>query len=132
MAFFKAMAGPRIKTSDIHRSYWREIVIGARASVAFRRPGLSTALPGVTGGIFSSPVFSLQLNPQPFSTSVSNGAKDPSVCQGWQQFLNSSESGIPMFPDSAFPQFDFGVAFMQYWLLGFGNPCPSGWDERLL
>jgi hypothetical protein len=57
--------------------------------------------------------YSLQLNTEFFSTKACNGA---SGCQGWQQFVYSSSSG---------------VAFMQYWLIGYvgskNAKCPSGW-----
>jgi len=55
--------------------------------------------------------FSLQLNTEFFSTSVCKDAPDAS-CQGWQQFIYSNS----------------GVAFVQYWLIGWGSPCPSGWN----
>ena len=74
--------------------------------------GSFDSVTGVTIG--GDPTFSLQLNTQFFNTSICDGAKDPSKCQGWQQFIYSSGSN---------------VAFMQYWLIDFGNSCPSGWDS---
>jgi hypothetical protein len=56
--------------------------------------------------------YSLQLNSNFFtSASLCTGASNPSNCQGWQQFIYAP-----------------GVAFMQYWLLNYGNRCPSGWN----
>jgi hypothetical protein len=54
--------------------------------------------------------YSLQLNSNFFSTTVCNGATDPSECLGWQQFVYSNS----------------GEAFMQYWLINYGSRCPSG------
>ncbi|MGO9268318.1 MAG: hypothetical protein ACLQBA_26100, partial [Candidatus Binataceae bacterium] len=55
--------------------------------------------------------FSLQLNANTFTTSVCDGAANPSDCSGWQQFVYSNA----------------GFAFMQYWLLNWGTTCPNGW-----
>jgi hypothetical protein len=54
--------------------------------------------------------FSLQLNTSFFDTTVCPSTS--SGCQGWQQFIYSNS----------------GVAFMQYWLLNYGQTCPSGWN----
>ena len=54
--------------------------------------------------------YSLQANSQFFKTSVCNGATNPASCLGWQQFVYSNS----------------GVAFMQYWLINYGNTCPAG------
>ncbi len=61
--------------------------------------------------------FSLQLNANTFTTSVCDGAANPSDCSGWQQFVysNSGCGGSP-------------CAFMQYWLLNWGTTCPAGWS----
>jgi hypothetical protein len=57
--------------------------------------------------------FSLQLNSNFFSGSPAcNGAAKPSSCQAWQQFVYSNS----------------GVAFIQYWLLGYNTTCPPGWN----
>lgn len=58
--------------------------------------------------------YSIQLN----SNFMANepacaGAADPGACRGWQQFAYSG---------------GFGVAFMQYWLVGYGTACPMGWS----
>ena len=55
--------------------------------------------------------YSLQLNSQFFHNSPAcAGAFNPSNCLGWQQFVY-----LP------------GFVFMQYWLINYGNTCPSGW-----
>jgi VCBS repeat protein/FG-GAP repeat protein len=55
--------------------------------------------------------FSLQLNTNFFTTSVCNGAANPSACVGWQQFVYSNS----------------GIAFVQYWLIRYNATCPAGW-----
>jgi hypothetical protein len=57
--------------------------------------------------------YSLQLNTNFFPTTACLGAPNPAACRGWQQFLYSTSEGI---------------AFMQYWLVNYGN-CPQGWDS---
>ena len=57
--------------------------------------------------------YSLQLNTNAsLNPTLCQGAKTPSQCSGWQQFVYSSS----------------GYAFIQYWLLNYGNACPSGWN----
>ncbi len=53
--------------------------------------------------------YSLQLNTIPFTTSVCDGATNPTACSGFQQFIYSNS----------------GALFMQLWLLGFGPNCPA-------
>ena len=58
--------------------------------------------------------YTLQLNSNFFTGApLCKGAKTPANCQGWQQFIYASGSG---------------VVFMQYWLLDYVNACPSGWN----
>jgi hypothetical protein len=54
--------------------------------------------------------YSLQMNSQFFASPACSGASNPANCLGWQQFVYSSS----------------GVGFMQYWLIDYGNKCPSG------
>jgi hypothetical protein len=57
--------------------------------------------------------FSLQLNTQFFSGSPACAkASNPSNCLAWQQFVYTTSPNI---------------VFMQYWLIGYNNACPSGW-----
>ncbi len=56
--------------------------------------------------------YSLQLNSNFMNTAACDGARDPAQCLDWQQFVYSS---------------GYEVAFMQYWLINWNNPCPSGW-----
>ena len=65
--------------------------------------------------------FSLQLNSNFYqSPRACGGAKDPIHCWGWQQFIFD------------YPGFDAALtgaptpAYMQYWLINYNNPCPSG------
>lgn len=62
-----------------------------------------------TGGVSE---FSLQLNTQFFSTPACAGSSNPASCLGWEQFVFSNT----------------GVAFIQYWLIFYNNPCPAGWN----
>lgn len=58
--------------------------------------------------VLTANIFSLQLNSNFFTnTPACNGV---SGCQGWAQFVYSNSSG---------------VAFIQYWLIGYGSSCPS-------
>jgi hypothetical protein len=58
----------------------------------------------------SANVYSLQLNSNFMSTAACNGH---SGCQSWEQFVYSSGEQS---------------AFMQYWLIDYGDTCPSGWN----
>jgi hypothetical protein len=58
--------------------------------------------------------YTLQLNTSYFQSSICNGAADPSQCSAWQQFAYENNGGN-------------SVTWMQYWLLHYVNPCPSGW-----
>jgi hypothetical protein len=69
-----------------------------------------TGLTSEKGYLNRANTYSLQLNSNFFSTPVCNGAAKPSSCLGWQQFVYSNS----------------GTAFMQYWLINWGNKCPSG------
>ncbi len=80
--------------------------------------------PGITeqglvngpGSATAANAFSLQLNSQTFSGSPAcAGSSDPSNCQAWQQYVYDYED-----PSDAY-------VFIQYWLLGYGATCPSGW-----
>ena len=57
-----------------------------------------------------SNVYSIQLNSNFMSTAACNGH---SGCLAWEQFVYSSYEQS---------------AFMQYWLIDYGNSCPSGWN----
>ena len=58
----------------------------------------------------SANVYSIQLNSNFMSTAACNGH---SGCLAWEQFVYSSQET---------------AAFMQYWLIDYGNSCPSGWN----
>ncbi len=57
-----------------------------------------------------SNVYSIQLNSNFMSTAACNGHPG---CLAWEQFVYSSYEQS---------------AFMQYWLIDYGNTCPSGWN----
>lgn len=76
---------------------------------------------GESGFTFQSPsnalpdAYTLQINSSFFGSSVCSGAANPATCQAWQQYVYSSRSS--------------GSAFMQYWLINYGNSCPGGWSS---
>jgi hypothetical protein len=55
--------------------------------------------------------YSLQLNSNFMSTAACDGI---SGCMAWEQFVYTS---------------DYRRAFMQYWLINYGDICPSGWNS---
>jgi hypothetical protein len=61
--------------------------------------------------------YSLQLNTNTFATSTCNGSATPGSCQGWQQFVFQNGSAG-------------SFVFMQYWLINYGTPCPTGWFQH--
>jgi hypothetical protein len=69
---------------------------------------------GVTSetGLLGANDYSLQLNSNFMNTAACNGASVPANCLDWEQFVYSSA---------------YEVAFIQYWLINWNNPCPSGW-----
>jgi hypothetical protein len=75
------------------------------------------SFPKVTGvktetGLLGANDYSLQLNSNFMNTAACNGASNPAKCLDWEQFVYSS---------------GYDQAFMQYWLINWNNPCPSGW-----
>lgn len=60
--------------------------------------------------------FGLQMNTNTFFTKTCQGSADPN-CVGWAQFVFTTDSSA----NGGFP----GV-FMQYWLINFGQNCPTG------
>jgi hypothetical protein len=72
------------------------------------------SFPGVTGVTSErdggSDVYSIQLNSNFMSTAACNGHAG---CLAWEQFVYSSYEQ---------------QAFMQYWLIDYGNSCPGGWN----
>jgi len=59
--------------------------------------------------------YSLQLNTNFFNGSPAcGGSSNPALCQAWEQFIFSNDGTS-------------GVAFIQYWLLNYNNPCAAGW-----
>jgi hypothetical protein len=69
---------------------------------------------GVTAekGLLGANDYSLQLNSNFMNTTACDGASNPAKCLDWEQFVYSS---------------GYEQAFMQYWLINWNNPCPSGW-----
>jgi hypothetical protein len=63
-------------------------------------------------GLLGPNDYSLQLNSNFMNTAACDGAKNPSQCLDWEQFVYSS---------------GYEEAFMQYWLINYNNRCPAGW-----
>jgi hypothetical protein len=59
--------------------------------------------------------YSLQLNSNFMNTATCDGAKNPADCLDWLQYAYLSDPYV--------------VAFMQYWLINWNNPCPAGWSS---
>jgi hypothetical protein len=82
-------------------------------------------------GSFDNPVgkagggaFSLQLNSNTYlNPPACSGAKDPTRCWGWQQFIFDWPGGTVT---SSSPV--YAPAYMQYWLINYNNPCPKSSD----
>jgi hypothetical protein len=75
------------------------------------------SFPKVTGmktetGALGANDYSLQLNSNFMNTTACDGASDPAKCLDWEQFVYSS---------------GYDSVFMQYWLIFWNKPCPSGW-----
>jgi hypothetical protein len=77
-------------------------------------------------------VYSLQLNSNFFNGSnvagnppvfppLCSGAANPTSCYGWQQFV---------YAHSLPPQNATGQVYIEYWLINYGNRCPSGWNTQ--
>ena len=68
--------------------------------------------------------FTFQINSNWFQNSTTQtlcqSSPNPATCYGWQQFVlaNSTNS-----------QYFTGV-FIQYWLINYNAPCPSGWSTH--
>jgi len=80
--------------------------------------GSFDSITGVTSeSDYGSNSYTLQLNTNTFTHALCNQAANPNPnCQGWQQFLYSTGSGL---------------IFIQYWLLNFGDSnCPTNWKPN--
>lgn len=69
-------------------------------------------------------VWMLQINTQ-FFTNPPACASHPG-CMGWQQFLYSQTQCVPGPGQSGVVAGTAPCVFMEYWLIGYGSPCPSG------
>lgn len=81
--------------------------------------GSFPAIKGLTqetdSGSGASDTYSLQLNSSYYTAPVCDGAKVPSQCRAWTQYVYENNA-----PSS-------GAAFMEVWLINYGNSCPAGW-----
>ena len=83
------------------------------SSAVGRFPTIKGLTQETAGG--RSDAYSLQLNSSYYTAPVCDGAKVPSQCRAWMQFAYVNEAPSP------------GTAFMEIWLINYGNSCPSGW-----
>lgn len=58
--------------------------------------------------------YTLQLNSEFFNGPACSGAKNPSSCLSWLQYVYYAARGQ-------------SSVFMQYWLINWNTTCPSGW-----
>jgi len=89
-------------------------VVAGEATVG---EGSFDSITGVTSesGGGTANAYTLQLNTEFFSTKTcSSGAAG---CLGWEQFVYYNDPGST------------SIGFIQYWMLGYGNTCPSGWTQ---
>ena len=63
----------------------------------------------------ASDTYTLQLNSSYYVSPACHGARDPSECRGWMQYVYSNNA-----PYS-------GSGFMEIWLINYGSNCPAGW-----
>jgi hypothetical protein len=86
----------------------------AASGVIKKTVGSFPKVTGVTSekGLLGANDYSIQLNSNFMNTAACNGARVPARCLDWEQFVYAS---------------GYDSAFMQYWLINWNNPCPSGW-----
>jgi len=105
-------SGPIAETVGNGHDYAAEVTSGLINSTI-------GSFPKVTGvktetGSGGANDYSLQINSNFMNTPACKGAKNPATCRDWEQFVFAS---------------GFDVAFMQYWLINWNNPCPSRWNS---
>lgn len=92
------------------------LILGATGTFRNVSPGITEQGQLDNSGPQIPNAFMLQINSDYFSgTPACSGSKDPSQCQGWQQFMYSYDAG------------GSAHVYMQYWLVNYNAPCPSGW-----
>jgi hypothetical protein len=99
-------ADPTNVISSAEGSFDSVTGVTSETGTSFSGGGCSNPTPGVAN------VYSLQLNTDPFTTSVCGASPNPG-CRGWQQFIYTQAHGA--------------IAFTQYWLLNYNTACPPGW-----
>jgi len=67
------------------------------------------------GGILGPNEYTLQVNTN--ADQATSACQNHSGCRNWQQFVYGTDYSTP----------GQAQAFIQYWLIGYGNTCPSGW-----
>jgi hypothetical protein len=117
---------PAIPFRPHHGGAGRLQTVGDGTDFSAQIPGTAASMEGsfdsVSGvtsesGAGVANAYSLQLNSEFFPTTTCAGGQ--AGCNGWEQFIfanlaSTSES----------------VAFIQYWMLGYGASCPHGWTSE--
>jgi hypothetical protein len=118
--FYDVMAQPNSGTGFISQAEgsFDSVTVKGECSVACNQQCLTNQ---VCSSSDLKNDFSLQLNTNQFSPT--SACENHKGCQGWQQFVFSNRAC----PDSALP----ACAFIEYWLIGYGPNCPSGWSSEL-
>jgi hypothetical protein len=110
-------------TNDFVAQVASGLISTAEGSFLTVTPGIiETGIDPYTGDAAHN-AFTLQLNTNTFTVPTMSSCSFKSQ-NAWQQFVfdNYSVSGSTPTP---------AQAYMQYWLLGYGTPCPTGWHTHL-
>jgi hypothetical protein len=113
---------PSIPLRPHHGGASRRQTVGDGTDFSVQIPGDAVTMEGSFDSIIgltsesgagTSNAYTLQLNSEFFPTTTCTGGQPG--CQGWEQFVFYN----PVTSES--------LAFIQYWMLDYGDPCPSGW-----
>jgi hypothetical protein len=106
-------APPSAPPSDVYGGPAAKAMTGSNISTAFG------SFDSVSVSTVTPYNYTLQLNTNTFTTPAC-AAAPRSDCMGWQQFIydqrNCGRTGTEP------------CTYIQYWLLYYGRPCPSGWN----
>ena len=115
-AHLASTRGPVTETVGNGTDYSAKVagtMTSATGSFPYVSPGVTETGQYNDSGPQIANTYSLQLNTEFFSGAPQcKKAAVPSSCQGWQQFVYSSNAN---------------VVFMQYWLINYSETCPAGW-----
>ena len=107
--------GQLIGVAGPGNDYSAQLVAGTITTAVGKFQSVSGVTSLVDSNSGLSNQYTLQLNTSYFSSAICNGAAVPGNCSAWQQFAYENNGGN-------------SITWMQYWLLHYVNPCPSGWN----